>query len=102
MGMYTIRSSTPRVFDSVFEVVKGWVRLEPSRYIAIAFNPPFHACIYAFSISPAVASAGRFTVFEIAPEMNGWTAAIMRTWPRYCIDRMPFEGLNAQSKTGKD
>src|SRR3989344_9320014 len=98
MGIYTIRSSTPRAFDSVFEVVKGWVRFDPSRYMAIAFNPPFHACMYAFSMSPAVASAGRLTVLLIAPLMKGWTAAIMRTRPRYCIERMPFEGLNAQLK----
>jgi hypothetical protein len=28
-----------------------------------------------------VAVSGRFTVFEIAPEMNGWTAPIIFTWP---------------------
>jgi hypothetical protein len=31
--------------------------------------------------SSTVASSGMFTVFEIAPEMNGWTAPIIRTWP---------------------
>jgi hypothetical protein len=28
-----------------------------------------------------VASSGMFTVLEMAPEMNGCTAAIIRTWP---------------------
>ena len=31
--------------------------------------------------SSTVISSGRFTVFEIAPEMNGWTAPIIFTWP---------------------
>ncbi len=38
--------------------------------------------MYACSISSTVASFGMLTVLEIAPEMNGWTAPIMRTWPR--------------------
>ena len=36
------------------------------------------------------------TVLEMAPEMNGWIAAIIRTWPIGAIDRSPI----AQSKTG--
>ena len=32
-----------------------------------------------FSTSSIVASSGMFTVLEIAPEMNGWTAPIMLT-----------------------
>jgi len=32
-------------------------------------------------MSSTVASVGMLTVLLIAPEMNGWTAAIMRTWP---------------------
>ena len=35
------------------------------------------------------------TVLQIAPEMNGWTAAIIRTWPIGAMDRSPI----AQSKT---
>src|SRR5437868_12970145 len=31
----------------------------------------------------------RSIVFEMAPEMNGCTAAIMRTWPRGAIERLP-------------
>ena len=31
--------------------------------------------------SSTVVSSGTFTVFEIAPEMNGWTAPIIFTWP---------------------
>ena len=32
-------------------------------------------------MSPTVVSCGMFTVFEIAPEMNGCTAPIIFTWP---------------------
>ena len=32
-------------------------------------------------MSSTVASVGMLMVLEIAPEMNGCTAAIMRTWP---------------------
>ena len=31
--------------------------------------------------SSTVVSSGTFTVFEIAPEMNGWMAPIIFTWP---------------------
>src|SRR5919108_94508 len=47
-----------------------------------------------------VAEFGMFTVFEIAPDRNGWTAPIIRMWPMYWMDRDPFDGLNAQSNTG--
>ena len=40
-------------------------------------------------------------VFEIAPEMNGCTAAIMRTWPMWWMERVPFCGRKLQSKTGR-
>ena len=32
-------------------------------------------------MSSTVASVGMFTVFEMAPERNGWAAAIIRMWP---------------------
>ncbi len=32
-------------------------------------------------MSSTVAVCGRLTVFEIAPERNGWVAAIMSMWP---------------------
>ena len=32
-------------------------------------------------MSSTVHSSGMLMVFEIAPEMNGCTAAIIRTWP---------------------
>src|ERR671911_393320 len=32
-------------------------------------------------MSSTVTDSGRFTVFEIAPEMNGCAAAIIFTWP---------------------
>ena len=47
------------------------------------------------SISATVAVSGRFTVFEIAPERNGWVAAIIRTWPIGLSARAPI----AVSKT---
>jgi hypothetical protein len=46
-------------------------------------------------MSSTVAVSGRFTVLEIAPDRNGWTAAIIRTWPIGAIARAPI----AQSKT---
>jgi hypothetical protein len=52
-------------------------------------------------MSSTVACSGMLMVFEMAPEMNGWTAAIMRTWPSGAIERWPRAGLNAQSKTGR-
>ena len=52
-------------------------------------------------MSAGVVSRGMFTVFEIAPEMNGCAAAIMPTWARQAIDRTPPRGWNAQSNTGK-
>ena len=33
-------------------------------------------------ISSTVAFSGMLMVLEMAPEMNGWVAAIMRRWPR--------------------
>ena len=41
-----------------------------------------------------------FTVLEIAPEMNGWAAAIMRMWAFQGIERVPCAAWNAQSNTG--
>ena len=48
-------------------------------------------------MSWTVALSGRLTVFEIAPEMNGWTAPIMRMCPVWEIARSP----TATSKTGR-
>ena len=48
-------------------------------------------------MSSTVADCGRLTVFEIAPEMNGWVAAIMSMWPVWEIARSP----TATSKTGR-
>ncbi len=47
------------------------------------------------SISSTVAVSGRFAVLEIAPERNGWVAAIIRTWPIGLSARAPI----AVSKT---
>ena len=48
-------------------------------------------------MSSTVADSGRLTVFEIAPEMNGWTAAIISMWPVCEIARSP----TATSNTGR-
>ena len=37
-----------------------------------------------------VADSGMLTVLEMAPEMNGWTAAIIRTWPIGVMERRPI------------
>ncbi len=46
-------------------------------------------------MSSTVAVSGRLTVLEIAPDRNGWAAAIIRTWPIGLIARVPI----AQSNT---
>ncbi len=51
--------------------------------------------MWTSSISSIVAVSGRFTVLLIAPDRNGWTAAIMRTWPIGEMARAPM----AVSKT---
>ena len=48
-------------------------------------------------MSSTVASWGRLTVFEIAPEMNGCTAPIILMWPMCEIARSP----TATSNTGR-
>ena len=48
-------------------------------------------------MSVTVAASGRLTVFEIAPEMNGWAAAIILMWPMCEIGRSP----TATSNTGR-
>ena len=53
-------------------------------------------------MSSTVASLGRLIVLLIAPEMNGWAAAIIRMWPSGAMNRVPFlPHLLAQSKTGR-
>src|SRR4030067_641519 len=54
------------------------------------------------STSSTVASCGRLTVLLIAPERNGCTAAIMRTWPMGSMKRVPWGPQRlAQSNTGR-
>ena len=48
-------------------------------------------------MSSTVAVSGRFTVFEIAPLMNGCTAPIILMWPMCEIARSP----TATSNTGR-
>ena len=69
--------------------------------MARAFRPCRQPSMYACSISSTVDSSGRFTVFEIAPEMNGCAAPIIFTWPNQWIVRTPFCGRKAQSNTGR-
>ena len=52
-------------------------------------------------MSSAVAASGRLTVLLMAPDRNGCTAPIIRTWPMYWMDRSPLTGLNAQSNTDR-
>ena len=47
-------------------------------------------------------SFGMLIVFEIAPEMNGWAAAIIRMWPVWWMNRSPCFPLRfAVSNTGR-
>ena len=48
-------------------------------------------------MSSTVAVCGRFTVLEMAPERNGWTAPIILMWPACEIARAP----TATSNTGR-
>ena len=48
-------------------------------------------------MSSTVADSGMFTVLEIAPLMNGWTAPIIFRWPMCEIARSP----TATSNTGR-
>jgi hypothetical protein len=48
-------------------------------------------------MSSIVAECGMLTVFEIAPDRNGWVAAIMSMWPVCEIARSP----TATSNTGR-
>ena len=57
--------------------------------------------MYALAMSSVVVSRGMLTVLEIAPERNGWAAAIMPMWAGQVIDRLPLLGVNAQSNTGR-
>ncbi len=47
--------------------------------MATAFRPSFQASRWSCSISSIDTVSGMLTVFEMAPLMNGWTAAIIRT-----------------------
>src|SRR5580692_5152511 len=80
---------------------RGCDFLQPSRYTATALRPSFHACRYASMMSSTDAFSGRLTVFDIAPEINGCAAAIIRRCPMYAIDRVPLAGLKEQSKTAR-
>ncbi len=53
-------------------------------------------------MSSTLASLGRLMVLLMAPEMNGWAAAIMRMCPWGAMNRLPyFPHLLAQSNTGR-
>ena len=55
--------------------------------MATAFRPSCHDSRWSASTSSTVASSGMLTVLEMAPEMNGCTAPIIRTWP-VVVDRV--------------
>ena len=69
--------------------------------MASALSPIFQPSMYALSTSSTVESEGMLTVLDMAPETNGWTAAIMRTCPCQAIERLPLRGVKAQSNTGR-
>ena len=52
-------------------------------------------------MSAGVTSVGMFTVLLIAPDRNGWAAAIIGTWARQLMLRTPLAGLKAQSNTAR-
>ena len=52
-------------------------------------------------MSSRVASWGRLTVLEMAPERNGWAAAIILIWPEEWMERVPLLGLKLQSNTAR-
>ena len=82
-------------------MLSGWLSLEPSRYRALALSISCQLSRYAFFTSSTVASCGMLIVFEIAPETNGWAAAIMRMCDSAARKRWPIlPHLLAQSKTG--
>ena len=58
--------------------------------MASALRPSFQPSKYASPMSSTVASRGMLNVLEIAPERNGWAAAIIRTWPRQAMLRPPL------------
>jgi hypothetical protein len=49
--------------------------------MAMAFSPSCHPSMNSCSTSSTVTCSGMFTVLEMAPEMNGWAAAIIFTCP---------------------
>ena len=52
-------------------------------------------------MSSGVASVGMLTVFEMAPERNGCTAAIILMWPIHWMERLPSRAGKAQSKIAR-
>src|SRR5262245_22918877 len=67
----------------------GWLSFDPSRYKAFAFVINCQLSQYARFTSSTVASCGMLIVFEIATLMNGWAAAIIRTWDSHDRNRLP-------------
>ena len=83
-------------------VLSGWLSFEPSRYSALALSISCQLSWYALLTSSMVASWGILIVLEMAPETNGWAAAIIRMWRFRRQERCPIlPHLLAQSKIGK-
>jgi hypothetical protein len=60
--------------------LSGWLSLLPSRYRALALSRTSTRRVDRRDLGSTVASLGMLIVLEIAPDRNGWAAAIMRTW----------------------
>ena len=51
-------------------------------------------------MSSTLAACGMFTVLEMAPLMNGWTAPIILMWPMWEIARSPTATSNTARSSG--
>src|SRR3990172_3432490 len=71
------------------DVLRGCVRLQPSRYTAMALSPSRHPSTYDCMISSAVTLLGRLTVLEMAPERNGWAAGLLLIFALFLIRPPP-------------
>ena len=68
--------------------------------MATDFRPSRQASMNNRSTSPAVDDAGMFTVFEMAPDRNGCTAAIILMCPEALMALSPSEQANTSRCSG--
>ena len=76
--------------DPGISAERGWLSFEPSRYSAIALSILFQDRRYAPLMSSTVDADGMLMVLEIAPEMKGWTDAIISMWAFQAMERFPI------------